>query len=205
MEKGYYKKSDYIHLWIHILLKANHAPKEFWFNGENIMVNRGQFITGRKKLNDETGISESKIERILNFLEKNEQQIEQQKTNRNRLISILNYGRYQLSEQQIEQPVNNQRTTSEQPVNTNNNYNNKNNENKERGFKKPTIPQIESYLREKTKDFETEAQKFYNFYESKNWMIGKNKMGCWESACSNWLIRKKELEAGNKKRPDYVW
>ena len=53
--------------------------------------------------------------------EKTEQQIEQQKTNKNRLITILRWKEYQGSEQQNEQQVNNKRTTSEQPVNTNKN------------------------------------------------------------------------------------
>ena len=131
MKKGWYKKSDHFRLWIHLLLKANHKPNEFWFNGKNTIVKRGQFITGRKTLAIEIGISESKIERILNHFEKSEQQIEQLKTNRNRLITITNYNQYQTTEQQSEQPVNNKRTTSEQPVNTNNNVNNVNNVNNE--------------------------------------------------------------------------
>lgn len=129
MDKGYYKKSEYTLLWLHLILKANHKPKEFWFNGKNVRIKRGQFLTGRKVLSNETGINESKIERILNFFEKSEQQIEQQKTNRNRLITILSYNQYNLIKQQIEQPVNNNRTTSEQLVNTTNNEKNDKNEN----------------------------------------------------------------------------
>ena len=114
--KGWYKKSDYVHLWINILIKATHRGIEFMFNGENVKLSAGQFITGRKKLSEETGISESKIERILKFFEENEQQIEQQKTNRNRLITVLNWDLYQVTEQQ-----------SEQPVDTNKNVKNKKN------------------------------------------------------------------------------
>jgi hypothetical protein len=124
--KGWYKKPDYVLLWVHILIKANHQGKEFWFNGENVKLKQGQFITGRKSLSSETGISESKIQRILKFFE-SEQQIEQQTSNANRLISVINYNQYQKSEQQIEQPVNNERTTSEQPVNTNKNEKKENN------------------------------------------------------------------------------
>lgn len=126
--KGWYKKSDYVHLWVHLLIKATHKEIEYFFNGENIKLNAGQFITGRKVLSTETGINESKIERILNFFEKNEHQIEQQKTNKNRLISILNWEQYQNNEQLTEQQLNNKRTTTEQQLNTyNNKKNNKNN------------------------------------------------------------------------------
>jgi len=121
--KGWYQKSEFVHLWVHLLMKANHQDAEFWFNGKNIMVKRGSFVTGRKTLSSETGISESKVERILKCFE-NEQQIEQQTNNRNRLISIVCFDKYQKGEQQIEQQLNNKRTTSEQPVNTNKNEKN---------------------------------------------------------------------------------
>lgn len=111
--KGWYKKSQYVHLWGHLLYKASYIETEFFWNGKTIRLKPGQFITGRKKLSEETGINESMVERILKLFEK-EGQIEQQKTNKYRLITVLNWGRYQ----NTEQPVNNKRTTDEQPVNT---------------------------------------------------------------------------------------
>ncbi len=78
----------------------------------------GQFITGRKALEAATGIEQSKCERLLKLF-KTTQQIEQQKTNKFRIITICNWDKYQDIEQQNEQQVNNNRTTSEQQVNTN--------------------------------------------------------------------------------------
>jgi len=112
LEKGYYRESHYVHLWIHCLLKANHKEKEILVNGKSMTIKRGQFLTSRRKLSSETGIQESKIERILKFL-KTEQQIEQQGFSSCRLISITNYDKYQIREQQIEQQVNSKRTASE--------------------------------------------------------------------------------------------
>ena len=126
--KGWYQKSEYVHLWIHLLIKANHKGKEYFMNNETIKIERGQLVTGRKKLSSETGISESKIQRILKCFE-SEQQIEQQTNSRNRIITILSYSEYQDSEHQIEQQANNKRTTSEQLVNTNKNVNNIKNDN----------------------------------------------------------------------------
>ena len=37
-----------------------------------------------------------------------------------------------------------------------------------------------------------EAEKFWNFYDSKNWMVGKNKMKKWQSAASGWISRNKK-------------
>jgi DNA-binding MarR family transcriptional regulator len=113
--KGWYKKPEYVHLWIHILMRANHTENEFWFNGQNVKVKVGQFVTGRKQLSQETGLSEGIIERALKQFSK-EQQIVQQTNNRNRLITIVNYVSYQ----QNEQPKKTKRTTSGQLADTNN-------------------------------------------------------------------------------------
>jgi DNA-binding MarR family transcriptional regulator len=97
------------------------------FKGNKITLHSGQLLTGRKAIAKQFSIDESKVQRVLKKLEI-EQQIEQQTSNENRLITILNWTEYQQSEQQIEQPVNNECTTSEQPVNTNKNVKNEKNE-----------------------------------------------------------------------------
>lgn len=51
-------------------------------------------------------------------------------------------------------------------------------------FKKPTIEEIEAYVKEK--NYSVNAKIFYNFYESKGWYIGKNKMKNWKSAVATW-------------------
>lgn len=113
-EKAFYSKdSEKVHLWIHLLLKCNHEDHEELLGGKPMICKSGQFTTGRKQLSEDTGIEVNKVERILNYFEKTEHQIEQQKTSTNRLISIINWEEYQQSEQQIEQQVNNDRTTSE--------------------------------------------------------------------------------------------
>jgi hypothetical protein len=110
------KKPNYAWLWIVLLLKANHKPNKFMWNNEIIIIREGQLITGRKQLAIETGISESSVDRILNFFE-NEHQIEQQKTNKFRLITVINWKDYQ----QNNIKTNNKRTTNEQQVDTNKN------------------------------------------------------------------------------------
>lgn len=107
--KSYYSKdSEKVHLWIHLLIKACHTGREEIFGGKKIILKPGQFTTGRRQLSIETGIEQAKIERVLNFFEKTEQQIEQQKSTSNRLITILNWRKYQNFEQQIEQGSNNE-------------------------------------------------------------------------------------------------
>lgn len=118
-QKAFYKKAEYLQLWIHLLLSVGHGEKEILWNGQSRKLEPGQMITGRDALSRETGINRSKIERILKFFE-NEQQIEQQKTTKFRLITLKNWSEYQQSEQRFEQQVSNKRATSEQQVSTNN-------------------------------------------------------------------------------------
>lgn len=117
MGKGYYKSSAHVHLWLHLLLRASYQEREFLFGGKLHNLKPGQFITGRKSLSADTGIAESKCERILKCFEI-EQQIEQQKTNKFRIISICNWDIYQGSEHQNEQPVDSGWTAGEQPLDT---------------------------------------------------------------------------------------
>ena len=58
-----------------------------------------------------------KVERWLSMLE-SEQQIEQQKTSKYRLITVKKWSEYQNDEQENEQQMNNKRTTDEQQTNT---------------------------------------------------------------------------------------
>lgn len=117
------KDSDHIAVWTYLLLNATHKEYPALFSGKKILLQPGQLITGRKTIADKFKISESKVQRILKSFEI-EQQIEQQTSNKKRLISILSWSDYQDSEQQDEQQLNNKRTTTEQQVNTNKNVKN---------------------------------------------------------------------------------
>lgn len=110
-----------MHLWIHLLISANHADGKTMIGNQSVLVPRGSLATGRISLARDTKINQSKIERLLKLFER-EKQIEQQTFSKYRLISITNYDLYQSGEQQ----VNSKRTASEQQVNTNNKNNNDN-------------------------------------------------------------------------------
>jgi hypothetical protein len=91
------------------------------------MVNRGSFITSAESISKGTGVPRGTVERILKYL-KSEVMIEEQTTRKFRLISVINYNKYQSSEEQNEEQVRNKRGTSEEQVDTNKNDKNDNNE-----------------------------------------------------------------------------
>lgn len=55
---------------------------------------------------------------------------------------------------------------------------------KEKKFKKPTLEEVETYCRERNNNID--AQHFIDFYDSKDWMIGKNKMKDWKACVRTW-------------------
>ena len=109
-ENGFFRKSEYVHLWLHLLLEAAHEPVEFVWNGQTMTLQPGQLLTGRTELVKKTGIAGTNIERILDYFQ-NEQQIGQQKTNKFRIITITNWSDYQQIGQQSGQQTDNKRTT----------------------------------------------------------------------------------------------
>lgn len=58
------------------------------------------------------------------------------------------------------------------------------NKNKNKIFIKPTIQEIKDYCFERKNNIDPE--KFFNFYESKGWLIGKSKMIDWKASIRTW-------------------
>ena len=63
-------------------------------------------------------------------------------------------------------------------------------------FTPPHTEEIENFFSLNTsweeQKIKNEAGRFFNFYDSKNWFVGKNKMSKWKSAGANWINRSNE-------------
>jgi len=132
----WYHDSKTLHLWIHILTKANHAAKQW--RGKTI--ESGQFVTGREKLSLETGISEQSIRTILKRLISTSN-ITIKTTNKFSIISVCNWEHYQcdsddnnkqINQESNQQLTNNQPTTNQQLTTTKNVKKDKNVKKKEK-------------------------------------------------------------------------
>lgn len=72
---------------------------------------------------------------------------------------------------------------------------------KERGrFAPPSLAELNDYI--KREDYNVDAEQWLDFYKSKDWMIGKNKMKDWQAAVRTWAkrngIKPKELTEQEK-------
>ena len=83
--------------------------------------------------------------------------------------------------------------------NTNININNTNltDSNKKALLKKPTLVEVKNYCILRKNNIEAEA--FIDFYESKDWLIGKNKMKNWKACVRTWESREKNNPKSNSK------
>lgn len=111
------KDADHLTVWIYLLLVATHKDLPTMYGGKKIILHPGQLVTGRKKISKATGVNESKVKRILNLFE-SDQQIDQRKERYGTLISINAWNEYQLCDQQNDQQVTNEWPTSDQRVTT---------------------------------------------------------------------------------------
>ena len=117
------KDGETFSIWIYLLLQATHEEIPALFKGQRITLKEGQLLTGIISISEKLHINRSKVQRTLKMFE-NEKQIEQQTSNQNRLVSIINWNKYQKDEKPFEKQVKNEWKTSEKQVKTNKNVKN---------------------------------------------------------------------------------
>ena len=84
-----------------------------------------------------------------------------------------------------------------------NNLTNKPTKQSNKGFTTPQFEEIKSYFFEKLQSSEQstfQAERFLDFYSSKGWMVGRNKMKDWKASIRNWIkgIKLQKNESGDK-------
>lgn len=61
---------------------------------------------------------------------------------------------------------------------------------KKKGFIKPSLEEVQAYIKEK--GFIVNAETFVDYYESNGWKVGKNPMKDWNAAVRTWEQKEKE-------------
>lgn len=120
------KDTECLAVWIYLLLNATHKEKSVMFKGKRVTLKPGQLITGIISISKKMKINKDKVQRTLKLFE-NDKQIEQQTSNKNRLITIVNWDLYQdFDKQNDKQVINNCETTDKQVITNNNDKNERN-------------------------------------------------------------------------------
>ena len=121
MESSVWKNTDIIAVWLWCLLRANHKDTKVPFNGDDIELKSGEFITGRNKATEELPISPQTYRTCIKYL-KSTSRITIKSTNRFSIISIVKWEEYQtnLTSKSTNKLTNSQPATN-QPLTTDKN------------------------------------------------------------------------------------
>ena len=117
------------------------------------------------------------------------------------LLTIINYEVYQgvpnTDQTLTEHQSNTNRTLTETTKEYKNIRNKEFKENdtpngvsKRKCFAPPTVDEVRAYCQERGNNID--PQRFVDFYESKGWFVGKNKMKSWKAAVRTWENRDKQ-------------
>ena len=201
--------------YMDLCLLAAFKSRTFYIRGNKVELQPMQVAKSVRDLADRWQWSVNKVRGYLYELEKGGY-IDTQKTSVNQIITIK---KYIVVNTQNDTQINTQTDTqndtqTDTPIIKNNNVNNENKEiviesvvvsneqqtlptptkeKKRRSsvFVKPTLEECIAYANEK--GFNWDASRFYNYYESNGWRVGRNPMKNWKAAMSSW----------NTKEPKY--
>ncbi|WP_129678604.1 DNA replication protein [Klebsiella variicola] len=70
MDVPFYKDAEAAHLWVHLILKAKHAPEVVLTDLGEKLINRGQLLSGRNSLASETGLKPDRVQYLLRKFQK---------------------------------------------------------------------------------------------------------------------------------------
>lgn len=213
----WYDEPNVKSVFIDLILNANHQASA-WHGHE---IEKGSFVTSVADIAARNGLTTQQVRSALTKLEKTGE-ISKKSTNKNTLIIVLGYAKYQdlfVEEQQTnnKQTTNKQQTNNKQTTNALYNKNEKNEENEKNIYKRepykdntdmyisaPTLDEVKRYIRDNS--LKTNAQDFYDYYEGNGWTVARAPMRNWKAMCRKWSrsqITQKEKTGDITRPPTY--
>ena len=107
-----WEKEKELKVWIWCLVKATHEERMQLVGQQEVLLQKGQFVFGRKKASKELQMSESMVYRYMKVLEKL-QMLNIKPNNKFSVVSIEKWEDYQENKEIIDSKINNKRTTNE--------------------------------------------------------------------------------------------
>lgn len=173
-------------LFIYCLLKANWKDGRF----KGMIIPKGSFVSSIPKMSDETSLTIREIRTAISHL-KSTGEVTCKSYAKYTVFTVKNYCEYQTSDMQNDRQSTGNRQTNDMLTTTIEEYKEIKNIKKEdpKGSKKkffepPSVDDVRAYCQERKNS--VDPQKFVDFYSSKGWMIGKNKMRDWKAAVRTW-------------------
>ena len=179
--------------FIDLLLLAAYADHTVMSQGKKIELQRGSIITSVRYLADRWQWSKDKTMHFLNDLEA-DGTIKKVSDTKRTVLTIVNYEKYQ-GVGGSDRTQNGRRTDTDRTQNgqTKESKESKRNNNI---FVPPLVEEVRMYCAEH--GYSVDAQRFVDFYKSKGWMVGKNKMKDWKACVRVWQRNGKPKSAEQK-------
>lgn len=183
LDWGWYEDIPVKVLWTHILLKANWTVSTF----QGMEIPRGAFVTSTSHLAIETGLSEKQVRGALAKLEMTGE-VACKKTNKYTYIYVCKWDEYQVvcdDEGTQTAVLEGTREGTPQGNNIRNKEDKKPRNIKENTKeKRPTIDEVRDYCRERNNG--VDADRWYAYYESNGFKVGRNPMKDWRACIRTW-------------------
>lgn len=181
----HFRKPEVLQLFVYLLDKAD----------EN-----GNIVTTNSTICHELGMSPRTLRTCLHHLVATNKTTSKA-TNKNTHLTICNFASYKAekiatdkqNDKQTDKPkeTNKENISPTPPIKENKKESLKespiNGAKESCRFLPPTVLQVQEYIQER--GYAMSAERFVDFYTSKNWYIGKNKMKDWRAAVRNWASR----------------
>ena len=184
-EWRWYDDKPTLILFIHLLITVNWKD-EAW---HDIMIRRGQRLCSLPILAKETGLSIKSVRTALSHL-KETGEVADQSTSKYRIVTVNNFDKYQdgagktagkgqargrqgaaNEEDNNIYTLSNERVLGQPPK-------------PKKASMPPTLDEVTPYVVEKK--LHIDPVRFFNYYESNGWKVGKNPMKNWKAACNTW-------------------
>ena len=201
----------YFGMWVKLIRKAETKNRKIVRNGVMIDAKRGTVYSSVNQMAREWGVTRRTVEHFLHLCESDGMITVQRAGNAGSNVIVNNYAKYQ------DKPYNGRATDSTTDSTTDGTTDGTtdsttkatsfltNTEGIEgiegkkervcRTFVPPTISDIVAYAHEN--GLQIDAERFWNYYESNGWMVGRNKMKDWKATVRNWAAK----ESGTAAKP----
>lgn len=185
LEWGWKDTPEMVALWVDILMEANWTPSEW----HGVVYEEGTFPTSVEKLSINTGLSVRTVRTCLERLKKSGE-IDIQTTNKGTKIIVNKWALYQGSCDEGDKP--NDKPSDKQPTNVRQTADKQSTtlkeykevKNKRNIYNRPSLEEVVAYCNERHNG--VDPQRWYNYYESNGWKVGRNPMKDWKACVRTW-------------------
>ncbi|MBQ1294790.1 MAG: hypothetical protein IIY21_12180 [Clostridiales bacterium] len=194
LEWRWFTDGNILKVFIYLLLSANTKDIEY----KTTMIHRGEVVRTQERIAEETRLTRQQVRTVLCKLEATKEITKEQRDGIV-VISITNYDVYQDSNQGFNQEITKDQEEKEKRTKKEKEEGTRIKETLPKGsvkkngvFTPPSVEEVSAYCLERGNAVDPHS--FVSFYESKGWMIGKNRMKDWRAAVRTWERNEKQKQ-----------